>query len=378
MRCREKGKLSKNKRVQWIIGDVIQTSLCRASTCAQADLALEVPLAVQECSKAVNDQVAVPFLAQAEAYHAQVLASDPSLAKYYAQRYQLFANFDSGILLDAESWFSVTPEAIARHQALQILRLIVKQHGITLPDDDAALSEKNSLVMKAFLQESRVKQVLADVVVIDGFCGAGGNAIQFAKLFPNVIAIDKDPVKVYLARNNFRVHGLSCVDRDERSSLQSDVSALDPNVLFINDDYFEAIKCLDGIISGTTSVANGATTEALESFLRPLLHRHHGQLHFYLFLSPPWGGPSYLNRASYNINSMMDGIGIRNILKPSFSFCQNFCLFLPRNTAAKHLKKLAAFLPSRLDSDGNVLSRVVNVEENYMNDKCKAITVYYT
>lgn len=74
-----------------------------------------------------------------EAYDVATPFDDP-LAKYYAQRYRLFARFDSGIRLDAESWFSVTPEKIAQHIAARC----------------------------------------ACDVIADIFCGAGGNTIQFA------------------------------------------------------------------------------------------------------------------------------------------------------------------------------------------------------
>eukprot|EP01083_Nonionella_stella_P054138 143013_1 len=37
--------------------------------------------------------------------------------KYWAQRKRLFSKFDEGIQLDKESWYSVTPEAIATHIA---------------------------------------------------------------------------------------------------------------------------------------------------------------------------------------------------------------------------------------------------------------------
>ena len=65
----------------------------------------------------------------------------PSLQKYWAQRYSLFSKFDNGIIMDQESWYSVTPEKIAQHIA---------------------------------------KRCTSNDVVIDAFCGAGGNAIQFA------------------------------------------------------------------------------------------------------------------------------------------------------------------------------------------------------
>lgn len=88
-----------------------------------------------------------------------------SVNKYWKQRYSLFSKFDEGIKLDEESWFSVTPERIAQHIA---------------------------------------ERMQCDVI-IDGFCGAGGNAIQFAKTCQHVIAIDIDSEKLECARNNAKV-----------------------------------------------------------------------------------------------------------------------------------------------------------------------------
>ncbi|XP_074843272.1 trimethylguanosine synthase isoform X2 [Carettochelys insculpta] len=72
------------------------------------------------------------------------IAADPELAKYWAQRYRLFSRFDEGIKLDREGWFSVTPEKIAEHIA------------------------------------TRVGQSFSCDIIVDAFCGVGGNAIQFA------------------------------------------------------------------------------------------------------------------------------------------------------------------------------------------------------
>jgi len=69
--------------------------------------------------------------------------------KYLYQRYRLFERFDDGIVLDEESWFSVTPEKIARHIA---------------------------------------ERCLDGSVVLDPFVGAGGNAIQFAMQCSLVLA----------------------------------------------------------------------------------------------------------------------------------------------------------------------------------------------
>ncbi len=63
------------------------------------------------------------------------------MRKYWFQRYRLFSRFDQGIKLDTESWYSVTPEKIAQHIA---------------------------------------ERCRCDVIV-DGFCGVGGNAIQVSR-----------------------------------------------------------------------------------------------------------------------------------------------------------------------------------------------------
>lgn len=69
------------------------------------------------------------------------IACDKTLKKYWYKRFSLFSMFDQGIKLDRESWFSVTPEKVAAYTA---------------------------------------ERCKADIV-IDGFCGCGGNTIQLAK-----------------------------------------------------------------------------------------------------------------------------------------------------------------------------------------------------
>lgn len=92
--------------------------------------------------------------------------------KYWRAREALFSRFHEGVMLDEESWYSVTPEAVAYRLAIEC--------------------QTN--------------------VILDAFCGAGGNAIQFAMtcehgtcvLFTPVVAIEIDPIKVEMARHNGR------------------------------------------------------------------------------------------------------------------------------------------------------------------------------
>ncbi|XP_062215416.1 uncharacterized protein LOC133915982 isoform X2 [Phragmites australis] len=91
------------------------------------------------------------------------------IIKYWTQRYSLFSLFDSGIQMDEEGWFSVTPELIAKHHA------------------------------------SRV----GAGVMMDCFTGVGGNAIQFATKCKHVIAVDIDPQKIDSAQHNASVYGVN-------------------------------------------------------------------------------------------------------------------------------------------------------------------------
>lgn len=95
-------------------------------------------------------------------------------------------------------------------------------------------------------------------VVIDAFCGCGGNSIQFALTCERVIAIDLDPVKLHCARENAKIYGVA--DRIE----------------FILGDFFDLAPRLKADV---------------------------------VFLSPPWGGPSYLTEKTFDLKSMIPGDG---------------------------------------------------------------------
>jgi len=88
--------------------------------------------------------------------------------KYWSQRYSLFSKYDEGILMDEESWYSVTHEAVAQV----------------------------------------IAHTCADLgYVLDGFAGVGGNTIQFAER-NHVIAIEIDKKKVAYLRRNAKVYGV--------------------------------------------------------------------------------------------------------------------------------------------------------------------------
>jgi len=178
-------------------------------------------------------------------------SSATCIKKYWAQRYRLFSKYDEGILMDEESWYSVTPEKIARH----------------------------------------VAEVMRCGIVVDGFCGVGGNAIQFALTCDRVIAVDFDINKINMARNNAEVYGVA------------------HKIEFIVGDFFQVVPHL---------VADA------------------------IFLSPPWGGPEYLRQRTYDLHHMgnqdhMDGFEVFSAAK---RVTPNIAFFVPRNTPITQLSTL--------------------------------------
>lgn len=142
----------------------------------------------------------------------------------------------------------------------------------------------------------------------------GGNAIQFAFTCERVIAIDIDPHKIELARRNAAVYGVE--DRIE----------------FIVGDFFQVMPHLKADV---------------------------------IFLSPPWGGPEYLENEVFDLKTMdgrMDGY---DVFETALKVSPNIAYFVPRNTNVDQLSSLAG-------PGGRV-----EVEQNLLNRKIKTLTAYY-
>lgn len=202
------------------------------------------------------------------------IANDKTLMKYWSKRFSLFSRFDLGIKLDRESWFSVTPEKVAAHTA---------------------------------------SKCQCDVIV-DAFCGAGGNTIQFAKTCRKVIAIDIDPLKIEMAKHNAGVYGVA--DKIE----------------FIVGNYMELAGSLVADV---------------------------------VFLSPPWGGPEYLKNDVYDIEEFLIPVPATELMAVSRRISPNVCLYLPRNSNKTQLCVLAG--------PGNT----VEVNQEFLGPRLIAITAYY-
>ena len=183
--------------------------------------------------------------------------------------------------------------------------------------------------------------------IVDAFCGVGGNAIAFAQTCERVIAIDNDETRLRLARHNAAIYGVA--DRIE----------------FVLGDFVQFMKTLAG------------RGEA----------KHGGRVVDVIFLSPPWGGPSYLHGTNSDPPSddpqhpefrLSDITPIHGseLFELAEHITPNVAYYLPRNTNLQDISDLAAKTEQGGSRDQKK-ARMVEVEEEWMGNKLKALTCYF-
>ena len=217
--------------------------------------------------------------------------------KWWKKRHFLFSKFDQGIIIESnESWYSVTPEEIS--------------HSIS------------KFFFKNFYSES---------VILDAFCGVGGNTIQFAKYF-KVIAIDIDPKKIEAARHNAKIYNV------------------EQNIEFIVGDYFRIAPGLKNKVDA-------------------------------VFLAPPWGGPKYKKLPTYDLEINMPLNG-KKIFSVASSISKNIAFYVPKNTNRDQLMNLD-FKGNKKTGDQSLV-QVKRIQENrrkrpedLKRSDVVALTVYY-
>lgn len=102
-----------------------------------------------------------------------------------------------------------------------------------------------------------------------------------------------------------------------------------------------------------------------------------------VFLSPPWGGPNYMDHSNGN-DDEQSGYSLRNItpvpgdelFRIARRITHNIAYFLPRNV---ELNEVSDLLKLRGDDDDSIGldGEKVEVEEEYMSGKLKAVTCYF-
>ncbi|KIP07423.1 hypothetical protein PHLGIDRAFT_89511 [Phlebiopsis gigantea 11061_1 CR5-6] len=184
--------------------------------------------------------------------------------------------------------------------------------------------------------------------VLDAFCGVGGNTIAFARTCERVIALDTSPTRLALARHNAIIYGVE--DRIE----------------FILADYLSFARSYIALSSQQESNISSSQRRI-----------------DVVFLSPPWGGPEYLSgttkdkspesssadqHPAFSLSSVQPIHGTE-LFQLSRQITKNIAYFLPRNTK---LDEISALLSPEESKDEKV-----EVEEEWMGSKLKALTCYF-
>ncbi|KAM3427521.1 hypothetical protein MY4824_009385 [Beauveria thailandica] len=192
------------------------------------------------------------------------------IQKYFSQRYSIFSYYDDGICMTDDAWFGVTPEPIANEIAAE---------------------------MKSVPKKKKI--------LIDLFCGAGGNTIAFAltERWDRIISIERDAATLACAQNNVNVYEID-----------------DSYVTWVHGDSFAFLKTLF------------SNPSALHPDLRIDLDAT------ILFASPPWGGPGYSTDQVFNLDNMQPYsiTDLHEAYRPL-----DHVLFLPRTSDLRQLARLA-------------------------------------
>eukprot|EP01126_Amoeba_proteus_P019739 TRINITY_DN2022_c0_g1_i7.p1 TRINITY_DN2022_c0_g1~~TRINITY_DN2022_c0_g1_i7.p1 ORF type:complete len:282 (+),score=62.03 TRINITY_DN2022_c0_g1_i7:2-847(+) len=160
-----------------------------------------------------------------------------------------------------------------------------------------------------------------NALVVDAMAGVGGNTIQFATKFPVVFGIDISFPRLLMLKHNATIYGVQ--DKIE----------------LVRGDY--------------TCIAK------------------HWRLADAVFLSPPWGGPTYTQLDVFNLCSMIpDG---EELFKASKCLTSNISYLLPRQTSEEQLMSLAKNNKKKARTE----KEVVRIEELYVNERFKMLAVYY-
>lgn len=196
--------------------------------------------------------------------------------KYWKKRYDLFKNFDQGIYLTSELWYSVTPESCARAVACM------------------------------------VKQMLPNAKkILDICCGGGGNLIQFAQLFDITVGLDINESNIFCAKHNAKIYGIQ------------------DKIFFKSANW--------NIISEPTE--NGVVNQNwipdnLKNLKKPY------KVFDFVFLSPPWGGPEYTKYLnSFNLLTMED-FPLHTFIKQIMQYTRNLGIFLPKSLNLFQLREI--------------------------------------
>lgn len=321
--------------------------------------------------------------------------------KYWAQRRRLFSRFDQGIQLDGEGFFSVTPEIIADYVAEQFCMLIpgilrMKQRlsnhlnlnvsGQFPGNHGLSGTGSGGKGIISTLMQNTPQSFPPGVVILDAFCGCGGNSIAFAKLGPHipislVVCVDLDRNKLRMAARNASIYGVP-----------------PQKIVFIHCDTLHVIaNCYQNgkLVVNRRDASQGPSTlfERCDGYLIGGVELLPDVIDV-IFMDPPWGGMSYesvgedgydlvkdmkikygggqFGEAQISEGKAIDDRGYANgadLLRFAGAATTSHIVMydIPRNTNKESLGQAALAAGYR----GNI-----RLDEHYLNNRLKTATAY--
>ncbi|XP_044441255.1 trimethylguanosine synthase isoform X1 [Triticum aestivum] len=230
-----------------------------------------------------------PKRPEEEEAHAADAAAVAVAGKYWAHRHSLFSLYDRGVRMDAEGWYSATPEAIAAAQAARaapaglVLDAFAGVGGNSIQFAARRVPAAPFRFRVARLLRSRTVNIVAGIL-----CSCRGCY---------VVAVEIDPRKVELARHNARIYGVEDM------------------IEFVVGDFF-----------------------LLAPYLKADL----------VFLSPPWGGPAYNQTPVYTLDMLKPKDG-HAVFQAAQKIAPNIIMFLPRNVDISQVEELSWLSSPPLD-----------------------------
>lgn len=196
------------------------------------------------------------------------------------------------------------------------------------------------------------------MIVLDAFCGCGGNAIAFARRpeVALVVCVDTDLKRLEMAAKNASIYNV------EKKKL-----------LFVHDN---AVRILSVYSKGKRNVEPSKVDEETS------LHGYTCNAQLLperldcIFLSPPWGGTEY-EQVGKGHFSVKTHVCVKDTDDKSFNGEELLTM------TAKAVKQVVYFLPRNLNGIAMGRSALqagytgsVELEKNVLNGKFKTITVY--
>ncbi len=350
--------------------------------------------------------------------------------KFWAQRKRLFSRYDEGIRIGGEGqrsgdgveqmWYSVTPEAIANHIAERMTRMILSSRKREKSENTKATTSNPATAESSNNGECNNQR--RDIIILDAFCGCGGNTIAFARwndrhpfesgqqqqqhgprpMRVKVIAVENDLSRLQMAAHNASIYN---VPREDIVFIHADaIEVLDhyrhgiTRIARRNDDCCGGGGGIDS--SGSGKQQHGPVTSSCAGFalggMDLLPHNIDG-----VFLSPPWGGMDYGNKAGKPGFDPITSITVESSVAAAedgtTTLCKTSTTTVTTNGGellhiatkavfndTNHEGVVAYFLPRNID--GIALGKIAvacdirgcyEMEQNVVSGKVKTVTGYF-